>query len=390
MTLEVYKLLGEINQAAEVFEEQRDEYIRLAEKARNLLDEFSTQLDILNNKVRVVRVNTKEAWRGAAPVDEPVGAAFDPPNATLSSVSHIIATDGSQIFPDRHGIAHYALIHVGVFHLRPGSGEAPATSTYPELLYGQRLIDEEKEESLLAADISRERDMQELGKLVELSVAQVGTTVALMDSPLLLWMLQPDPKEKLLEWFVDQLRQAEMAGVLLAGYIDRPGSRGVADLLALAQIPDNAITRDNPDLRVFREMPDRAIFHSGLKPGQRSALFVSTSPFNAKLRSRNRNLQVAFFYINVGQRNDPVLARVETPFWVAKDKDRLNQLHAAIWGQCQAPGRYPYALARAHEIAIVNREQREELENILINAMLARGLSPRVSAKSSLKQLTDR
>lgn len=389
MTLEVYKLLEKIDHAAETLKKQRDEYSQLAEKASGLLDEFSAQLDLLDDKVQVVRRNTKEAWRGAAPAGEPVGAAYDPPT-TFSPVEHIIATDGSQIFPDRHGIAHYALVHVGAFHIRPGSGKAPETSTYPDLLYGERLLDEEKEESLQAADISRERDMQELGRLVELSVAQTGTTVALMDSPLLLWMLQPDPEKKLLEWFVDHLQQAEASGVLLAGYIDRPGSRGVADLLALAPVPDRAISRDNPDLRVFKEMPDRAIFLTRLAPGQRSALFISTSPFNAKLKSRGRNLQVAFFYINVGRPNDPALARVETPFWVAEDKARLNQLHAAIWEQCQAPGRYPYALARAHEIAIVNTAQRHEFEAILAQAMLARGLAPLPSAKSSLKMLTDR
>ncbi len=389
MTLEVFKLLRDVDQAAETMKEQRDEYNELAVKARKLLDEYSTQLDLLNRKVSVVRANTKEAWRGAAPVNEAIGAAFNPP-AAPSPVDHIIAADGSQIFPDRHGIAHYALVNVGAFHLRPGSGEAPETNTYPDLLYGERLIDEEKEETLQAADISRERDMQELRTLVELSIAQTGTTVALMDSPLLLWMLQPDPKKELLEWFVEQLQQAERAGVLLAGYVDRPGSRGVADLLALAPISENAITRDNPDLRAFKEMPDRAIFLSRLAPGQRSALFYSASPFNAKLKSRSPSLQVAFFYINVGRPADPALARVEMPFWVAQDNARLDQLHAAIWQQCQAPGRYPYALARAHEIAVVNRAQRDELENILISAMLEQGLRPQVSAKSSMKQLTDR
>jgi hypothetical protein len=135
-------------------------------------------------------------------------------------------------------------------------------------------------------------------------------------------------------------------------------------------------------------MPDRAIFRHRLEPGQRSALFVSGSPFNPRLRRHDAGLEIVFFYLNVGRPGDAAIARVETPRWVADDPGRLGQLHAAIWDQCQAPGRYPYALARAHEIAVVHMDQRRELENILAGAMLARSMTPRTSDKSFLKTLT--
>jgi hypothetical protein len=228
-----------------------------------------------------------------------------------------------------------------------------------------------------------------LSKLIELSGAQSGSVVALMDSPLLLWILgEPGQRGELEAWFVKQLQRAQARGMLLAGYVDRPGSRGVAGLLALAPLPEGQITQDNPRIREFKNMPDRAIFRTKLEPGQRSALFISTSPFNPKLKEYDQGLQIAFFYLNVGGAGDPAIARVETPCWVAHDKTRLGQLHAAIWEQCQAPGRYPYILARAHEIAVVNQEQRHELENMLASAMLAQGLTPQASAKSFLKTLT--
>lgn len=389
MTLEVFKLLDKIDHAAETMADQRDEYGRLAQEAGGRLDGFSNQLELLEHKVELAHKNLGGNWRGASPAGEPIGAAYDPP-AGVEAIRHVIATDGSQIFPDRHGIAHYALVNIGAFHIRPGSGEAPETTTHPDLLYGDRLRDDEKVESLQAADISRERDKQELSKLIELSATQNEPTVALMDSPLLLWILgEPGQRGELEKWFVDQLRTAQAAGVLLAGYVDRPGSRGVADLLALASLEDEQITQENDALRKFKDMPDRTIFRSRLQPGQRSALFISASPFNPILANYDSGLQIAFFYLNVGAQNNPAMARVETPNWVAHDPVKLAQLHAAIWEQCQAPGRYPYALARAHEIAVVNRDQRDELENMLASAMLARGLAPQVSAKSSLKQLTD-
>jgi hypothetical protein len=387
MTLEFFRLLDGIDRAAQAIASQRDEYERLAREARDRLDRFSTRLDLLHSRVQAAQRGLGGTWRGAGPLGEPIGLTFDPP-AEVPPVRHIIATDGSQIFPDRHGIAHYALVNIGAIHIRPGSGEPPDQQTFPDLIFGDRLRDDEKAEPLQAADISRERDMQELSKLVELSARQASGTVALMDSAVLLWMLQPDPEAELLNWFVDRLVEARAAGVLLAGYVDRPGSRGVAELLALAPLDESSITRENEALRYFKDMPDRAIFHSVLKPGQRSALFASISPFNHKLAHRGEDLRVAFFYVNVGTGSDPAIARVETPCWVANDPIRLGQLHNAIWEQCRTPGRYPYVLARAHEAAVVTQAQKAELEEMLARAMLAQGLAPAASAKSVLKSLT--
>jgi hypothetical protein len=390
MTLEIHQLMDQIEGAADTMAAQRREHDLLAREAGARLEEFSTELDLLKRKIEIAAINLGGNWRGASPKDEPIGAAYDPPGDAVP-VRHIIATDGSQIYPDRHGIAPYALVNIGAIHLQPGSGEPPAQVTYPDLIYGERLQDDEMAEALQAADISRERDRQELSKLITLSTVQRGPVVALMDSPLLLWILgQPGQRGRLEAWFVGQLQQAQAAGVLLAGYVDRPGSRGVASLLALAPIPEEQITQQNSQLRRFKGMPDRAIFRHRLEPGQRSALFVGGSPFNPRLKRHDAGLEIVFFYLNVGRPGDAAIARVETPAWVAGNPGRLGQLHAAIWDQCQAPGRYPYALARAHEIAVVNRGQRDELENILVNAMLNRGLTPQVSAKSSLKQLTDR
>ncbi len=388
MTLEIHQLMDQIEGAADTMAAQRREYDLLAQEAGARLDEFSAELDLLKKKVETAAENLGGNWRGASPRNEPIGAAYDPP-ADSEPVNHIIATDGSQIYPDRHGIAPYALVNIGAIHLQPGSGEPPAQITYPDLFYGERLQDNEMAEALQAADINRERDRQELSRLIVLSAAESEPVVALMDSPLLLWILgQPGQRDRLEAWFVGQLQQAQAAGVLLAGYVDRPGSRGVASLLALAPIPEEQITQQNSQLRRFKGMPDRAIFRHRLEPGQRSALFVSGSPFNPQLKRHDAGLEIVFFYLNVGRLGDAALARVEPPRGVADDPGRLGQLQAAIWDQCQAPGRYPYVLARAHEIAVVHMDQRRELENILAGAMLDRAMTPRTSDKSFLKTLT--
>ena len=389
MTLELDRLLDRIDQAAATLVRQHNEYRELAAEALRRLTAYSDGLEQLKNKAHHAQTTLGGIWRGALPLSEAIGIPYPPPDDG-PPVRHIIAADGSQIFPDRHGIAHYALINVGVIHYRPGSGQAPDEATFPDLIVGPRLQDDETAEPMQAAEISRERDKQELSSLIRVSAMQDGPVVALMDSPLLLWILGSEPGQRadLEAWFREQLEQARAADVLLAGYIDRPGSSGVADLLALAPLGLGEIVRGQPAIRIFRDLPDRIIFQFLLAPGERSALFVSGSPFNTILAKTNEALKVTFFYINVGTRGDPVIARVETPLWVAQDPLKLGQLHAAIWQQCRAPGRYPYVLARAHEIALVTFDQRNELENLLAHAMLQRGLQPQASAKSFLKTLT--
>lgn len=383
MTLELSQLVDQVGGAAEEMARQRQEYDRLAQQALQLLHIYSDQTDFLKQRVKDARGALGWTWRGAAPTTEPIGVSVPLP-AHTPPAENIIATDGSQIYPDRHAIALYGLTNIGAIHLIPGSGRPPEVFTDPRLLYGDMLQDEDQEQN-----ISRERDKQELAKLVELSAQAVGSTVALMDSPLLLWILGQDRRggragAQLLEWFVDQLGIAGAHEVRLAGYVDRPGSRGVADLLAVADTDPKELTESSPAVHRFRRMPDRTMFQFFLEPGDRSALFESDSPVNRKL-DENR---IAFFYMNVGSLGDPIIARVETPCWIASYPDRLDQLHATIWQQCQAPGRYPYVLARAHEIAVVTMEQRLELENMLAGSLLQRGITPRASAKSFLKTLT--
>lgn len=384
MTLEIYKILNEIDQAVEVIAERRVEYEKLVQLGLEKLRAYSDNLELLEAKVRIARRKLDENWRGAVPAGEPIASVFDPPT-DLEPVRHVIAADGSQIFPDRHGIAHYALINIGTFHIQPGSGLTPRARTIPGLIYGPRLLDDEQIESLQAADISRDRDKQELSLLIDLGSKQTGATVALLDSPLLLWILgQTDPGAVIKRWFIEQLESAERIGLLLAGYVDRPGSRGVADLLALASLPDENIIRGEPALSLFKDMPDRLIFEAILAPGQRSALFSSDSPINRELKKQ----KIAFFYVNMGTPGEPAVARVETPFWVAGDPQRLGQLHTAIWDQCQSLPGYPYALSRAHEIAVVTQEHRRELETMIAGAMLGRGLAPKASAKAIFKNFT--
>src|SRR3989338_2222962 len=72
---------------------------------------------------RKVDAALKLRWAGAIPTDEPINASFPlpPPPAR----AHVLAADGSQIYPDRHGVSLYYLINVGSIIFRHGLAEAP-------------------------------------------------------------------------------------------------------------------------------------------------------------------------------------------------------------------------------------------------------------------------
>src|SRR5258708_16968944 len=59
---------------------------------------------------------------------------YEPPNATYALPAfptryNVIAADGSQIYPDRHGLALYYLVNVGSLVLRMGTGQPPECSS---------------------------------------------------------------------------------------------------------------------------------------------------------------------------------------------------------------------------------------------------------------------
>src|SRR5690606_24260104 len=85
------------------------------------------------------------------------------------------------------------------------------------------------------------------------------------------------------------------------------------------------------------------------------------------------NYEIAFFYLKVYNNYTEKIVRVDIPMWVARDKNRINQLHALLVNQCKLQGRnpYPYALTRADELAWVGGKDKNKLQE-LVNAQVRR------------------
>jgi hypothetical protein len=78
----------------------------------------------------------------------------------------------------------------------------------------------------------------------------------------------------------------------------------------------------------------------------------------------------------VGRPDHPWVTRTEVPAWVADSPALLDQLHAVLFEQCRMLGArpYPYALHRAHEVALVSRLEKDEVDQMLQAELIRRGM----------------
>jgi hypothetical protein len=71
-----------------------------------------------------------------------------------------------------------------------------------------------------------------------------------------------------------------------------------------------------------------------------------------------------------------MLARIEIPAWVAQSPVMVDALHAVLVHQSQfvPTRRYPYALTRADETAVVSRDEKTQVDNMIAVQLRQRGL----------------
>jgi hypothetical protein len=174
----------------------------------------------------------------------------------------------------------------------------------------------------------------------------------------------------------------------VGGFISRPGYTEVTRLLHIASVDGDA-KKANERPNPLEHLPDRLVF-TALPAGARSALFVSPKEISHEYYTPQGH-EVRFFYLNLVQEGeDPVVARVEVPAWVAQDAAKLSLVHGAIVAQARITGDYPYALARADELAYISGRERAAFEDMVITALLRAGVRSTPSPKATYKSLTRR
>jgi len=370
MSLDFIQVSQQVRQLGEkAIQYQQNLKTRLTE-ARLLLEQHSQDISNLEQKVQQVVRNYDPALRCAMPLREALNAHF--PLPALPRQLTLIAADGSQIFADRHAEVEYCLVNTGAIWMRYGFDDAPITSIQSQLIFGEEL------EGMSDDRLSLQRDMAERIRLLELASQAQPPVITLTDGPLEIWTSTLEEGrvagefKKSLELYLDVLQQLCAMNVTIAGYVDKPGADLVVRLLEVAQAKDEDLMQVRT-FRPFKGVTDRILFRDILQPGERSAVFGiqsrSSRPYQAEI-------SLHFFYLNVGRKDHPYLARVEIPRWVVDQPAELDNLHAVLMSQCEMIGvrRYPYLLHRAHETAVVSVEDKDQLTQMIVHELHKQGL----------------
>jgi len=391
MALDLSKLTRNVDELGDAVAKRITDINESLPVARATLTSLTNEAEQLIK--RAERVARHFRWAGAIPTDEKMDAAFPLPSRPQRF--NVIAADGSQIYPDRHGVATYYLINVGSIVFRYGIPDAPSINTRPEVFFKDEDLYYEEEGSLMTTEmINAMRDVRELGELAQLLKVEsaAAPSLALLDNGLLLYITlrEHDPQfsDEVISEYLASLDSIKESDSMVAGVVERPRSANVVRLLNLAKLSDEEITPET--LRgvgkQFRHITDGALFDF-LKPGERSALFVLASPANLE-RYEPAHHKIYFFFLNAGRDGKDSILRVEVPEWIAQDKTKLEVVHAGIVAQCKMSDGFPYVLMRAHEMAVVTAKEHHEVDNMVATSLLRHKIKPSISQKSQGKQWT--
>lgn len=363
--------------------QRHNEMLIAAKRLKALFEQASLEPDRLREAVEQAE-RTQPTLYTAKPTHEYPLASFPLPAQPLRFT--LLAADGSQIAPNRHRALEFGLINIGLFKVRFGSAQPPSVDLISELLEFDRLFSE----GMLIGDdeVGLHRDLRERVLIREHITSEDPTPVlTVTDGPLDLFYRSnikggaaQDAQQTV--WELD--RRLEKEGILSAGYIDKPGSTMLANMLNIYQS-----TLENQSVTTIMEktVSDRVLLKGKLAPGHRSALFEiisKRSPVNPQ------RLRCAFFFMNVAREADAEwLVRVEVPYWLAQKPELVDFVHTALYHDAQVLDShpYPYSLHRAHELALVRFAESDEIEAMLMSKLPpeAADLFPTQSHKSHWK-----
>lgn len=393
MTLEFEKLTADLEQMAQTTARRTELRQKLAADALATLQTYRTNWAAVQQALTSAeKLSDPKHYRSARPFNEnePLDAhisALEPP-----SVATIIATDGSQIMPDRHAAYLYYLINIGGIVYHHGRAQQPDIFSIPEIFYPEDDANLDNFNSTPGA-VSVERDIAEIKTLASKTVAnrhETDVVLSILDQRLLYWPIGSAgvaDNAAVTEWG-EHMTAVRQAGAALCGYIDRPGTSAVMTLLrSLTGLAETDFDwKELGKRKATQGLTDVDLFQEILQPGERSKLFTFISDPNKTFTAQDQNNEVCFFYLNPGSSGKNI-ARVDVPRWVAEDDEMVTAVHSLIINQCQLLGGYPYVLARADEMAVVGRQDASEL-NFMIDVIMERhGLISDITAKQGSKEI---
>ncbi|MCI0711006.1 MAG: DNA double-strand break repair nuclease NurA [Chloroflexi bacterium] len=387
MALDFTKVVTQVKHLGRTMARQNTTLGQRVDVAQEQFDKLPDNRTIMD-RVKLARI--KDAgYRGIAPLDgsrEPINAVFSLPQ--IPERATVIAADGSQIYPDQHSAAFYFLINVGLFTYYHGVERLPDQFSDPQLFFRMEDTHDNIGNPIKNAVVNARRtvrEMQSLAGVVWDHRPADHAVVAMYDGPLLFFLGKDVVDAGTLEREYDRslirihdthhTMEAEGTGgsTSLIGYVDRPTSRFLIAMMHLLELDERAVTRRALEtMGQYEGLTDSWLFRKILAPAQRSALMIQQSPQNKRFRNEiGDNFEIAFFYLNVSKyADDPYIARIEMPMWVAHNPSLVDMVHGLVISQCNIIGNYPYALTRADELAVIRGAEKSALEDIIRTELL--------------------
>jgi hypothetical protein len=328
-------------------------------------------------------------WPFAVPI-EPLLTTRPAP--AMEDQSAVVATDGSQIDVDTHGLVHCYLINIGWAAIAYGPSPEAWLASAPVVHHDdQDLFALSEDGEMLESgesQLSMQRAVAEMEQLAELAESWRDRPglVAVADGSLVHWELggksADEARALLLRRYTTALARFRDAGIPLCSYISRPNAREVTNAAALLALHDCdrgsraqcAQCECRPDrlCELLRVLADRDLFPR-LRPGESSAMFRALSPV---MQSYAPDDRIVFCYL----RNEADMGRVEMPLWASRPPYR-DRVLATIHDQCSRGRGYPVVLMEAHEQAVIHGGGREAFRELVLSALNARDLPAAVSGK---------
>ena len=235
MTLELNKVTHQVAQLGEHAARRQQLAREAVPEILRLLRTYATDAALRE----LVTAAIKASWTGGIPFGEPIDAAIDP--RPLPERFTVVAADGSQVYPDRHGIALYYAINIGSIVLRFGTGEVPLAESEPVICFEAAQLSDDFGNLVSSQLINARRALQEIMRLAARACTeiQLAPTVALSDGNLALRVKQEGIPERegqqLQADYIAQLDWLRESNVCLGSFISRPSSTSIVRLIDLAE-----------------------------------------------------------------------------------------------------------------------------------------------------------
>jgi hypothetical protein len=344
-------------------------------------------------RARMEAAGTGLGFAPAVPL-EPLATRVTIPPAP--AVHTVLATDGSQIAPSHHEAVYCYLINIGYVLLHYGSGRLPRLDSIPEVFYQAQDLYQCRQWGIRTEEwLGHRRTQLEATILAELATdwrtqEPLEPAVALVDGSLTYWFLEglPDAARTLiLQPIFEAWQVCQRLRIPIMSYLSAGRSLEVMNFLRLGlcpyPVPDcQTHCHGNPEgspCDKLKPLRDTTLMQTWLEPGQRSALWRSTS----RILEHYGEQQIVFCYVNVGTE----IARIEFPVWVAQDSGLLHQGLSLLLAQVRKGYGYPVALAEAHHQAVVRAGDRARFFLLIEEELRRSGLGQLLpSAKESRKR----